>query len=101
MHSFSVHYVFYTETQFFNIIDTHLRELYKSTRFTPEGAEWPPQQAKIFVSVALVHYKGKEHNKNFMKLQEYKKEVPQPLTNLHHQLIKDHQPRNHDLIIPE
>ena len=63
-----------TETQIFSIIDTHLRELYKRTRFTAEGAEWPPQQAKIFVSVALVHYKGKRTQQEFIEIARIQKE---------------------------
>ena len=63
-----------TETQIFSIIDTHLRELYKRTRFTAEGAEWPPQQAKIFVSVAVVHYKGKRTQQEFIEIARIQKE---------------------------
>ena len=63
-----------TETQIFTIIDNHLRELYKRTRFTAEGAEWPPQQAKIFVSVALVHYKGKRTQQEFIEIARIQKE---------------------------
>ena len=63
-----------TETQIFSIIDTHLRELYKRTRFTAQGAEWPPQQAKIFVSVALVHYKGKRTQQEFIEIARIQKE---------------------------
>ena len=51
-----------------------MRELYKRTRFTAEGAEWPPQQAKIFVSVALVHYKGKRTQQEFIEIARIQKE---------------------------
>ena len=63
-----------TETQIISIIDSHLRELYKRTRFTAEGAEWPPLQAKIFVSVALVHYKGKRTQQEFIEIARIQKE---------------------------
>ena len=62
------------ETQIISIIDSHLRELYKRTRFTAEGAEWPPLQAKIFVSVALVHYKGKRTQQEFIEIARIQKE---------------------------
>ena len=51
-----------------------MRELYKRTRFTAEGAEWPPLQAKIFVSVALVHYKGKRTQREFIEIARIQKE---------------------------
>ena len=75
MHSFSILCFYATETQIFSIIDNHLRELYKRTRFTAEGAaEWPPQQAKIFVSVAVVHYKGKRTQQEFIEIARIQKE---------------------------
>ena len=40
------------------IISNHLRDKYNTTRFTPKGAEWPPNIPKLIVSVALIHYKG-------------------------------------------
>ena len=63
-----------TETQIFKIIDNYLRELYERTRFTAKGAEWPPQQAKIFVSVALVHYKGKRTQQEYFEIAKIQKE---------------------------
>ena len=51
-----------------------MRDLYKRTRFTAEGAEWPPLQAKIFVSVALVHYKGKRTQQEFIEIARIQKE---------------------------
>ena len=58
----------------FSFIDGHLRKLYKRTRFTAKGAEWPPQQVKIFVSVALVHYKGKRTQQEFFEIVKIQKE---------------------------
>ena len=60
--------------QIFRVIDGHLRKSYKRTRFTAKGAEWPPQQAKIFVSVALVHYKGKRTQQEFYEIAKIQKE---------------------------
>ena len=51
-----------------------MRELYERTRFTAKGAEWPPQQAKIFVSVALVHYKGKRTQQEYIEITKIQKE---------------------------
>ena len=51
-----------------------MRELYKRTRFTAEGADWPPLQAKIFVSVALVHCKGKRTQQEFIEIARIQKE---------------------------
>ena len=74
IHSFSILCFYATETHIISIIDTHLHELYKRTRFTAEGAEWPPQQAKIFVSVAVVHYKGKRTQQEFIEIARIQKE---------------------------
>ena len=41
-----------------DIISNNLQSVYKKTRFNPSGAEWPPNQPKLIVSVALIHYKG-------------------------------------------
>ena len=41
-----------------DIISNHSRSVYKNTRFNPSGTEWPPNQPKLIVSVALIHYKG-------------------------------------------
>ena len=41
-----------------DIISNNLRSTYKNTRFNPSGAEWPPNQPKLIVSIALIHYKG-------------------------------------------
>ena len=36
----------------------HLKSRYKHTRFITEQEEWPPDQPKHFTSLALIHYKG-------------------------------------------
>ena len=41
-----------------DIISNHSQSVYKKTRFNPSGAEWPPNQPRLIVSVALIHYKG-------------------------------------------
>ena len=42
-----------------DILHNNLCETYEVTRYKPVGAEWPPNQPKSIVSVALIHYKGK------------------------------------------
>ena len=51
--------IFYTEPPVFDILHENLCETYEVTRYKPVGAEWPPNQPKSIVSVALIHYKGK------------------------------------------
>ena len=58
-----------------------MRELYKRTRFTAKGAEWPPLQAKIFVSVALVHYKGKRTQQEYFEIARIQKEGATAIDN--------------------
>ena len=43
----------------FDILHDNLCDTYEETRYKPVGAEWPPNQPKSIVSVALIHYKGK------------------------------------------
>ena len=70
-----------TEAQIFKVLDGCLRELYKRTRFTVKGADWPPQQAKIFVSVALVHYKGKRTQQEYFEIAKIQKEGATAIDN--------------------
>ena len=48
--------------------------MYKRTRFTPKGAEWPPNIPKLIVSVALIHYKGKRTLQEFFVMANIHKE---------------------------
>ena len=43
----------------FGTLHDNLCDTYEETRYKPVGAEWPPNQPKSIVSVALIHYKGK------------------------------------------
>ena len=43
----------------FDTLHNNLCDTYEETRYKPVGAEWPPNQPKSIVSVALIHYKGK------------------------------------------
>ena len=58
-----------------------MRKLYKRTRFTAKGADWPPQQAKIFVSLALVHYKGKRTQQEYFEIAKIQKEGATAIDN--------------------
>ena len=50
---------FYTGPPVFDTLHDNLCDTYEETRYKPVGAEWPPNQPKSIVSVALIHYKGK------------------------------------------
>ena len=56
------------------IISNHLCDTYKRTRFTPKGAEWPPNIPKLIVSVALIHYKGKRTQQELFEMASVHKE---------------------------
>ena len=58
----------------FKIISNHLCDTYKRTRFTPKGAEWPPNIPKLIVSVALIHYKGKRTQQELFEMASVHKE---------------------------
>ena len=55
-------------------ISNHLCDTYKRTRFTPKGAEWPPNIPKLIVSVALIHYKGKRTQQELFEMATIHKE---------------------------
>ena len=57
-----------------DIISNHLRDTYKRTRFTPKGAEWPPNIPKLIVSVALIHYSGKRTQQELFEMASVQKE---------------------------
>ena len=48
--------------------------MYKRTRFTPKGAEWPPNIPKLIVSIALIHYKGKRTQQELFEMANIHKE---------------------------
>ena len=58
----------------FDIIHDHLCDTYKTTRFTPKGAEWPPNQPRLIVSLTLIHYKGKRTQQELLKMATLHKE---------------------------
>ena len=78
---YDILYFYGTETQILNIVDNYVRKLYERTRFTAKEAEWPPQQAKIFVSVALVHYKGKRTQQEYIEIAKIQKEGAPAIEN--------------------
>ena len=57
-----------------DIISNHSRSVYKKTRFNPSGAEWPPNQPKLIVSVALIHYKGSRTQQELFEIVTMHKE---------------------------
>ena len=38
----------------------YLRDRYIETRYIPEGKEWPPNQPKYYVNLAVIHYQGSQ-----------------------------------------
>ena len=64
INSFIGYYIFFPGiyihvTKAFELISNHLRNTYERNRFTPKGVQWPPNQPKLVVSVAHIHYRGK------------------------------------------
>ena len=56
------------------MISNKLRNKYKKTRFNPQGAQWPPYQPKLIVSVALIHYKGNRTQQELFEIANIHKE---------------------------
>ena len=57
-----------------DILYDNLSDTYKKTRYKPIGAEWPPNQPKVIVSVALIHYKGKRTKQELIQIASRHKE---------------------------
>ena len=47
-----------TEPAIVDNLYNNLSDMYKKTRYRPVGAQWPPNQPKSIVSVALMHYRS-------------------------------------------
>ena len=53
---------FYTgqDGKFFTLLADYLRDSYINTRYIPDGKEWPPNQPKYYVNLAVIHYQGSQ-----------------------------------------
>ena len=65
-----------------DILHDNLSDTYKKTRYKPFGAEWPPNQPKVIVSVALVHYKGKKTKQELFQIASRYREGPPAIDKL-------------------
>ena len=52
----------------------YLRAMHERTKFISEEAVWPPNQAKLVVSVAFIHYNGKRSKQELFQLATIHKE---------------------------
>jgi len=56
---------------------SELREYYKETKWRPPKEEWPPNQPKSIVSVALVHYNNRRTHQELIEISErFRKGAP-------------------------
>lgn len=62
-----IHFCVFTTEQI-ELLYNNLCETHKKTRFTPEGAQWPPNQPKSIVNVALIHYKGERTEEQLLEI---------------------------------
>ena len=60
----------------------HLRNMHKRIKSTCKEAEWPPYQAKLVVSVALIHYKGEKTQQELLEMANIHKEGAPAIDNL-------------------
>ena len=44
------------------------REVYIRKRFQPQEDQWPPDHPKVFVNVALIHFKGEQTQQEFIEI---------------------------------
>ena len=66
--------IIYTEPTAVGLLSRNLCDMHKETRYKPVGAEWPPYQPKSIVSVALIHYKGKQTRKELIAIAQRHKD---------------------------
>ena len=56
--------MFFNHTATKSHVDTflveYLRNNYIQTRYIPEGKEWPPNQPKYYINLAVIHYQGSQ-----------------------------------------
>ena len=52
----------------------NLRSVYENTRYNPNEEQWPPNQPKLIVSVALIHYKGNRTKQELFEMASIRKE---------------------------
>ena len=64
---------FSTEPVEIDFLYKNLCNGYKETRCIPEGAEWPPYQPKLIVSVALIYYKGERTQQQLLEIAQLHK----------------------------
>ena len=61
-------YKIFIEPSAVGVLNRNLCDMHKETRYTPVGADWPPNQPKSIVSVALIHYKGERTKKELLAI---------------------------------
>ena len=76
---------FYTGPPVFDTLHDNLCGTYKETRYKPVGAEWPPNQPKCIVSVALIHYKGKRTRQELFAIAQRHKDGATAIDQLSNQ----------------
>ena len=64
----------FTEPSAVGVLNKNLCDLHKETRYKPVGADWPPNQPKSIVSVALIHYKGERTKKELLAIAQRHKD---------------------------
>ena len=61
-----------------------LRDDYMESRHSIDVDEWPPNQPKKVVNVALIHYKGSRTEQEFIEISKRHKEGTQAVDELAH-----------------
>ena len=56
------------------MVINNLRSVYENTRYNPNEEQWPPNQPKLIVSVALIHYKGNRTKQELFEMASIHKE---------------------------
>ena len=68
-----ISYVYCTEN-ISDVVADNLRDDYMESRHSVDVDEWPPNQPKTIVNVALIHYKGSRTEQELIEISKRHKE---------------------------
>ena len=73
-----------TEKNISSVVADNLRDDYVENRYSVDVDEWPPNQPKTVVNVALIHYKGSQTEQELIEISKRHKEGTQAVDELAH-----------------
>ena len=72
----------------------YLRNRYIESRYIPEGKEWPPNQPKYYVNLAVVHYQGSRTQEEVIFSTQHNKLIGYPINKFSFSTSSNQQSRS-------